>query len=400
MKSVFTLFLTLSVFAANSQTVNSTRTSVANGNASSPFTWDCTCIPIPGDDIIINTNVTLDVDWGYTSGSLTINSGKTFIGNSSSRILAVGGGSFTNNGTVDIAYIYHSGGAFTNNGNLTVSQSFANNTGVTTTNNNQFIVSDTLYINATLHNDHTVSAYATANAGTFHNNGGFTTGDLLNTGTIMNSGFPGMVINNDLYSSGTITNGTYIHVLRDLWNSETFTNNDYIVIDRTLYTGDSVQFTATFTNNGLISIAQDMYSNQTVTGTGDFCIAGTTANSGSITGTLDICDLSGGSIDLNVGTVAGTVTFCSSSCAVGVDEKEEVASVSVYPNPFTNKLKLKVEGFDNAQFVLQNLLGQKLIDKTIHSNTEISVIDLENGLYFYSFIVNEKVVSSGKLLKE
>jgi hypothetical protein len=381
------------------QEPTATRTSIANGNATSPFTWDCTCIPLPGDNVIINSNVILDNDWAYTTGSLTINSGKSLTGNTATRALAVGGGTFTNSGTTSIAFIYHNGGTFTNNGTLNVTESFANGGTVTTTNNQTMTVSDSLFIVATLINNNSLTAFGTANTGTFNNYGSFTTGDLWNSGTVNNNGLPGMHMMNDVYSSGTINNSTHMEVMNDFWNAENVTNNDYIVVGNDLYTGDSVQLTANFTNNGLVSVGAGLYSNQTVTGTGDFCVGVYTANSGMITGTLDICDLTGGVFDLNVGTIAGTVTFCSSSCAVGVEE-EVKQEIKVYPNPFENRLIVNVEGYENAKFSLQNLLGQKLHSQTINGKTEIQVNDFESGVYFYTVTVDNKVISSGKLLKE
>jgi hypothetical protein len=392
----FSVLLSTVVIA---QEPNATRTSIANGNATNPFTWDCMCLPIPGDNVIINSNVILDNDWGYTSGSLTINAGKSLTGNTATRALAVGGGSFTNNGTTSIALIYHNGGTFVNNGTLNVTESFANGGTVTTVNNQTMTISDSLYNVATLTNNNTLTSFGTANTGTINNNGSFTTGDLWNSGTVNNLGLPGMHMMNDVYSSGTINNSTHMEVMNDFFNAETVTNNDYLVIGNDLYTGDSVQLTALFTNNGLVSVGAGLYSNQTVTGTGDFCVGVYTANSGSITGTLDICDLTGGSYDLNVGTIAGTVTFCASSCAVGVKE-EEKKEVKVYPNPFENRLMVNIEGFENAKFSLQNILGQKLISQTISGKTEIPVVDFESGVYFYTVMVDNKIVSSGKLLKE
>lgn len=385
---------------AFAQEPNATRTSVGNGNATNPLIWDCLCLPLPGDNVIINSNVTLDLDWGYNSGSMTINAGKSLTGNNANRILAVGGGSFTNNGTVSIAFVYHNGGTFVNNATLNVTESFANGGTVTTVNNHTMTVTDSLYIVSTLTNNHTLSAFGTAVSGTFNNNGGFTTGDLWNSGTVNNIGLPGLHMMNDVYSSGTINNSTHIEVMNDFWNSENVVNSDYIVVGNDLYTGDSVQLTATFTNNGLVSVAAGFYSNQTVNGSGDFCVAGTTANSGTISGTLDICDLTGGGFDLNVGTIAGTVTHCASSCAVGVQEEKEKQEVKVYPNPFENRLVVNVEGYENAKFSLQNLLGQKLYSQNITGKTEISVTDFESGVYFYTVTVENKVVSSGKLLKE
>lgn len=399
MRNILLGFSVLLSTVAIAQEPNATRTSIANGNATSPFTWDCTCIPIPGDNVIINTNVILDNNWAYSSGSLTINSGKSLTGNAVDRILAVNGGTFTNNGTTSIALIYHNGGTFVNNGTLNITESFANGGTVTTTNNQNMTVSDSLYIVATLTNNHTLSAFGTANSGTFNNNGGFTTGDFWNSGTINNTGLPGLHMTNDIYSSGTINNSTQIMVDNDFMTSENVTNSDYIVIGNDLYTGDSVQLTANFTNNGLVSVGAGMYSNQTVDGNGDFCVAGTTANSGTINGTLDICDLTGGSIDLNVGTIASTVTYCTNSCAVGVHE-EENQEVKIYPNPFENRLIVNVEGYENVKFSLQNILGQKLISQNISGKTEIPVADFESGVYFYTVIADNKIVSSGKLLKE
>jgi hypothetical protein len=390
--------LTFSTYVLAQQPA-ATRTSVANGNATNPLTWDCLCIPLPGDHVIINTNVTLDNDWLTSTGNFTINTGKTLTGNSATRNLLVNGGAFTNNGTITIANLYHSGGTFTNNGTINITHQFGNTTGVTSVNNNTMDVTDSLYIDATFVNNNTLSSFGTAVTGSFSNNGSFTTGDFWNSGTVNNSGLPGMHMTHDVYSSGTVINATHMIVDNDLWNSENFTNNDYVEIGHTLYTGDSVQLTANFTNNGLVSIAFDMYSNQNVTGTGDFCVAGTTANSGDITGTVDICDLTGGALDLNVGTVAGTVTFCSSSCAVGIVE-EDLKEVKVYPNPFSNRLTVNAEGYENAKFVLQNILGQKIISQTINGKTDISVTDVESGVYFYSVISENKIISSGKLLKE
>lgn len=39
-------------------------------------------------------------------------------------------------------------------------------------------------------------------------------------------------------------------------------------------------------------------------------------------GTLDFCDNMGGVMDLNTGTIAGTIAFCSSGCFVGAAEQE------------------------------------------------------------------------------
>src|SRR3989304_8258809 len=95
---LFSFLLSVISFAGFSQTA----TSIANGNWMNPFTWNCTCIPLPGYSVTINHSVALDTSWYVPSGGITINSGGSLIKNNSSRDLLVNGGSLTNNGTLDI----------------------------------------------------------------------------------------------------------------------------------------------------------------------------------------------------------------------------------------------------------------------------------------------------------
>ncbi|HLP11318.1 MAG TPA: T9SS type A sorting domain-containing protein [Flavobacteriales bacterium] len=383
----------------NAQT-RATRTSVAAGNATNPLTWDCFCIPLPGDAIIINHAVILDSDFGYTSGSVTINAAGSLTGDIPTRAFALTGGSFTNNGTMTVGDFYHGGGSFSNSGTLTILNAFASDMTAVTTTTGTFNVNDTLYINtgATLNANGIIYAKTTASAGTLNNYGDFTGDDVFNTGMIGNTSGPGMDIDN-LYTSGTVNNNSLIHCSLDLWNSETFTNGNSIVIDRNFWNGDTIAGSATFTNNGTISVAVDLNNSETMDGTGDYCVAGSSTNAGVVNGTLDICDLSGTNFDTNIGTIAGTVTHCSAgSCAIGVAENK-MFEHAVYPNPFNTIINFETKINGAYKLNVTNSVGEIIFNLNFTGNKySLDASALTQGVYFYS-LSSEAGVVNGTLVK-
>src|SRR3990170_1480808 len=113
---LFSFLLSVISFAGFSQTA----TSIANGNWMSPFTWNCTCVPLPGYSVTINHNVALDTSMYVPSGGITVNAGASLTGNNAFRDIWVNGGSFTNNGTVNVRYLWTQTGSLANSGTVTL----------------------------------------------------------------------------------------------------------------------------------------------------------------------------------------------------------------------------------------------------------------------------------------
>lgn len=395
MKSIYAVIFSLLALGSFAQT----RTTIANGNATNPFTWDCTCVPTSGNDIVINHQLTLDVDFAYTSGSVTVNASGALLGNSPNRILAVGGGAFHNYGNVNIANMYQNGGTFMNHATMTITNAFGVDLTAVTSNMGTFTVSDSLYINssATFSNTGTLNAVVTASAGTLTTTGSFTGTDLWTTGTVNHNSGSFSIAN--IYNSGTLTTQAPMIVSNDFWNAENVDINHDLIISHSLYNGDTTGGGATFNNDGLVSITQDFVNSKTVSGTGRFCIGQGTTNSGSINGTLDICDQTGGSIDLNSGTVAGTVTFCATSCNVGVEETSS-NEVHIVPNPFNDVFEIRSEQSMNYQLTVVNAIGQQVLSMNYNGNViRLDASTLSSGMYFYRLVSNRELVSSGKLIK-
>src|SRR5687767_1898229 len=113
------LFIVFILCAGIVQSQN-TRTSIADGLGTNPLVWDCTCIPFPNDSIIINHDIILNVDFGFTDGAVVINSGGSLTGDTPNRNFAFSGSAnFINNGIFDVARVGFFGGSAYSGGTFT-----------------------------------------------------------------------------------------------------------------------------------------------------------------------------------------------------------------------------------------------------------------------------------------
>lgn len=98
----------------------------------------------------------------------------------------------------------------------------------------------------------------------------------------------------------------------------------------------------------------------------------------------------------------GTVLY--TDLTVGVEnELEDDIQVSVFPNPTSDKLNIKLSGNNNpAKVILTNIAGQFVYSSTIMANQNLVGIDLSSqapGLYILS-IYNDEDIVKYKVIKE
>jgi len=125
---------------------------------------------------------------------------------------------------------------------------------------------------------------------------------------------------------------------------------------------------------------------------------------------------SGGSVSYSIGQmVYTTITGTNGSVAQGVQQPFEISVVtgldevegislrcSVYPNPTTDYLVLKVENFDkeNLSYQLIDINGKPIENKNITGNeTNIIMSDLVPATYFLKVTLNNKEVKTFKIVK-
>jgi hypothetical protein len=88
------------------------------------------------------------------------------------------------------------------------------------------------------------------------------------------------------------------------------------------------------------------------------------------------------------------------STTLGVNETTINLELSVYPNPTTNFLTLKVEKIENLHYQLIDLQGKLIESKTVSSNS--SNISLENqptAIYFLKVTKNNHLIKTFKVIK-
>ena len=380
--SILTALLIGSSAAFSQQTI----TSAHNGNASNPLTWDCFCFPSTDDHIIINHQVAMDVDWLVNGGgSITVNSSGSLIQNGTHVLGIDGGGSeLTVSGVFTMQNVSVTNGAdIHTNASGTINVIQAMYVGNTCAYNNQGTTAqvDSLLTEGTFTNTGTLIVGNLLNTGTFTNNGGILSDSLGNTGTFNISDNLAYVYSNAFGTSGTagFSQGLY-HTAGNFYNTGDLTTGTGFTIEvlGDFLSGDTLGGTATFAHDGLLSVAGDIYFADDVSGSGDICVNGDSYNAATIVGTLDFCDATGGDFDLNIGTIAGTVTYCSPGCSVGLTENFQ--SWSVYPNPATSEVKLL--GIDGVEQMLVYGVTGDLIGELKVNYGSMDVTSLTPGTYF------------------
>lgn len=368
--------------------ISQTAASVANGNWMNPFTWNCTCVPLPGYSVTINHAVALDTSWYVPSGGITINASGSLIKNNPTRDLLVNGGILDNKGVLDVRYLFTQTGVFSNSGTLTA-RSFLNYINFTNTGTIQNI--DSLYsTGAIINNGSFLNIDSITTGGIFTNNGVCTYNQFTNTGIYTNNN---NLTFTDITNLGTFNNADTMTALNSGWNVETWNNlaGGYFLVNNGFLNADSVQNNATFTNDGRMVVNDSWYNADTVKGTasGSIRVADTSINWGWMKGNFDFCDLTPPAsppyVDFNFGTISSGITWCLFN-GVSEIQKEEI---NIYPNPSFDLFFIDLEGKNISEIKIYNTSGG-LIKGNKNLNW-IDVSEFSSGLYFISVKTNENV---------
>jgi hypothetical protein len=94
--------------------------------------------------------------------------------------------------------------------------------------------------------------------------------------------------------------------------------------------------------------------------------------------------------------VCADIEFTTSSAYIGVEEME--ASFGVYPNPAHNVLHLNSNAQTAANFVMYDMLGNKIYSDVVLNSKSIQLNEFEAGIYFYAFSVKGKATEVQKLI--
>jgi hypothetical protein len=136
----------------------------------------------------------------------------------------------------------------------------------------------------------------------------------------------------------------------------------------------------------------------------------------AITPSGGIATGTGGSVSYSVGQVVYTSALGSNgniiqgvqqpyeiSVSTGIENKNVNLSLSVYPNPATDYLKLQINNIDivNCRYLLYDFKGNLIGDKKIEAAENVIIMqDISKGTYLLKVIQVNKELKTFKIIKK
>ena len=80
--------------------------------------------------------------------------------------------------------------------------------------------------------------------------------------------------------------------------------------------------------------------------------------------------------------------------------ENELLSITIYPNPFSNEIKFDLKMGQEMEFKLYNSFGQVINFQSIQGDTKINSEGILPGIYFYELSIGTKIFQNGKLVKQ
>lgn len=308
------------------------KTTVNDGNFFALSTWDCFCIPLNGDTLVIEHTVTMTTGIPYSAGSITINAGGQLTDDGTDKDIYINGGEFYNYGTLNCDGFWLDSGYVYNEGTMNL---------------------DSLWTQDDMNNI-----------------------GLINTFDFFNDESAHFYSNNDITVNHNFANAGVFNL-----------DGAFMLIDNNLSNCNITSSDATLDVNGMICVANDFINcgTDTLRGTGHLYIAGASTNSGEVEGNITIGTPTGG-FTLNTGNIAPSVSFVSNGCELATKKIEK--NYKVYPNP--NNGIFILQDYSGVYSIYS--ISGKLIQK---GNTPNGAIQMEGnitpGIYFIEINANESI---------
>jgi hypothetical protein len=102
------------------------------------------------------------------------------------------------------------------------------------------------------------------------------------------------------------------------------------------------------------------------------------------------------------GTDSNLAKFSTNCLNVSVDEVTSQKVFSIFPNPISNSLNIKIEKeINNGELIIINAIGQTIYTQSVFKGfNEIYLENLNKGLYTYLLIQNKTRIAAGKIIVE
>lgn len=331
--TIFILFITFSTFA-------NIKTTVADGDWFDANNWSPVGVPLNEDTLVINHIITANDEVGFSANWMIIENNAEIISDTTFTL----NGNYKGYGDIT-AQLFGAGG-------------------------------DTLLAYGSINGDHFVAGSSfTKNYGNILSDTISINGDFENIG----------LIDVNIFNTGATNFTNLSNAAINVASLATFAaTNSVNESNATVVTSEFVT-SGNFENNGDVSCTSWTHGSGTVSGSnGRFCISMCFINNSTINGTVDICDATPGNIcDVDMGSIAGTVTNCANGACgnnVSVEEQEKVV-ISIYPNPAKNIITIDGAA-KGSQLSIYSITGQVVkVGSIMNTNQSVDVSSLNEGIY-------------------
>ncbi len=85
---------------------------------------------------------------------------------------------------------------------------------------------------------------------------------------------------------------------------------------------------------------------------------------------------------------------------LGINEKNDIGTANIFPNPIANKLNVQTNNYEQAEIILYDLSSRKLLQQTFTNTTTINTEQLAKGMYLYEVRNRNGIIKNGKVIIE
>lgn len=150
-----------------------------------------------------------------------------------------------------------------------------------------------------------------------------------------------------------------------------------------------------FMDQGLMQVEGDLSNFDSIDGDGAICVYDTTDISGSITGTVDICDGTPTTatppiVDVNTGSIAGTVTYCQSGQCAWSGSVGEGAGAAPMLVPVPSDGPVAVIGLPagDQAIVVRDAIGRAILTLRSNGSRRVDIPCLPPGAFTVEVVSN------------
>ncbi|MEP7168164.1 MAG: T9SS type A sorting domain-containing protein [Bacteroidota bacterium] len=90
----------------------------------------------------------------------------------------------------------------------------------------------------------------------------------------------------------------------------------------------------------------------------------------------------------------------SLSACTEIKEQDDIAEISIFPNPFSDKINITVKRNELVEVNLYDVTARKIFNKSFTNSTSINTEQLAKGIYLYEVRNKNGVIKKGKIVKE